>query len=245
MVRAHLELGRRRAEGQHLLRVLTPGPDTGGSTVIQVVTDDRPFLVDTITMELTRRDWSIRRLFHPQLTVTREDGVLRGIATGRRPATAESWISLEVFPPLGRAAADLTPSLVDALDRALDAVTKAVDDWQVMQARALESVDLLDSKPQPVSPHEVRSAIDLLSWLAEDHFVFLGYREYTYDGVSYHGVPGIGPGHPSRRRGGRDRLPRCAGRRRARGPRDDQGLAALARAPAGLPRLPRRPPLRR
>ena len=66
MVEQHLHLGARRSAGEHLLQVLTPGqlPGVGqdGSTVALIVTDDRPFLVDTVTMELTRQEWSLRRL---------------------------------------------------------------------------------------------------------------------------------------------------------------------------------------
>jgi len=72
-VEQHLHLGRQRATGEHLLQVLTPGQVPGigqdGSTVALIVTDDRPFLVDTVTMELTRHEWSLRRLYHPQLRV--------------------------------------------------------------------------------------------------------------------------------------------------------------------------------
>jgi glutamate dehydrogenase len=34
-------------------------------TVVQIVTDDRPFLVDSVTMEVLRQGWSIREVFHP------------------------------------------------------------------------------------------------------------------------------------------------------------------------------------
>ena len=77
-VARHLSLGNRRSTGEHLLQVLTPGqvPGVGqdGSTVALIVTDDRPFLVDTVAMELTRQEWSLRRLYHPQLRVQREGG---------------------------------------------------------------------------------------------------------------------------------------------------------------------------
>ena len=199
LVRAHLRLGLRRDAGEHLIGISTPRPehdgwDAGGSTVVQIVTDDRPFLVDTVTMELSRREWSIRRLIHPQLLVRRDaDGRLDGLAADPS-GMAESWISLEVFPPLGQAASELTDPLMDALVLALDAVAVAVDDWQGMEERALAAVEFLDSHPQPVSPQEVRRATDLLSWLADDNFVFLGYREYRFDGTRYESTPGTGLG---------------------------------------------------
>ncbi|MCA1481195.1 NAD-glutamate dehydrogenase domain-containing protein, partial [Bradyrhizobium sp. NBAIM08] len=87
LVASHLELGWVRTPGQHLVRVLTPtreldGWDAGGSTVVQLVTDDRPFLVDSLSMVLARQGWSLRRLFHPQLAVRRDaEGAFLGLGT--------------------------------------------------------------------------------------------------------------------------------------------------------------------
>ena len=39
---------------------------------MQIVTDDRPFLVDSVTMEVLRQGWSIREVFHPQFLVRRD-----------------------------------------------------------------------------------------------------------------------------------------------------------------------------
>ena len=64
------------------------GWTAGGATVVQIVTDDRPFLVDSVTMEVLRQGWSIREVFHPQFLVRRDlGGTLHGIVTIQpRPA---------------------------------------------------------------------------------------------------------------------------------------------------------------
>ena len=176
-VAAHLEVGERREPGHNLIRILPPGlvPEvTDGSTLALVVTDDRPFLVDTLTMELTRQGWSLRWLYHPQPHVTRdESGRLRDIAPA--DGLPESWIALEIYPPLGTAAQVLADDLVAGFERSLAAVRVAVDDWQPMLAQAGVAVAELDAGSGP-------DAVDLLNWLAEDHFVYLGYAEYTLDG---------------------------------------------------------------
>jgi len=197
VINAHLALGRVRPEGVHRIRVFTPrrsheGWDAGGSTLVQVVTDDRPFLVDTVSLELGRRDWTVRRLWHPQLSVARDpDGVLRGLAAGGE-GIAESWLSLEVFPPLGHAADDLAPGLLAGLEAALAAVAVAVDDWPAMHARALETAAELAGSG--AEDPQVGSAVDLLTWLAEDHFVFLGCRDYEVRDGSFLPVSGSGLG---------------------------------------------------
>ena len=193
---AHLEFGRRRAAGQHLLRVLTPTLETdgwqaGGATVVQLVTDDRPFLVDSLTMEVARQGWTLRRLFHPVLSVPRD-------ATGEI-ATAgldrsESWIAMEIQSPLGVGAVEVSDSLLRGLREALDATTVAVADWQPMLAQARAAILELETSGPPLNAVRAQAAAELLRWLADDHFVFLGYREYRIDGPTFTAVPGTGLG---------------------------------------------------
>ena len=58
---AHLAAGLVRPPGATLVSVSAPDDaNEGASTVIRIVTDDRPFLVDTVAMNLTRADWSTR-----------------------------------------------------------------------------------------------------------------------------------------------------------------------------------------
>ena len=202
LIRHHLRLGARRDVGTDLVAIVTPHRDTDGwwaegSTVLQIVTDDRQFLVDTVSMELSRHGWSIRNLHHPQCDVVRdEDGRLVDIwpRGSQRAGRAESWISVEVYPPFGRAADELAPELEDAVRRGLADVRRAVEDWTLMRRRVLECVDILDNTTQPVSPHHVRGVISLLKWLAADHFALLGYRQYDVDGTTFTPVPGTGLG---------------------------------------------------
>ena len=88
---AHLELGRTRRRGEDLVALATPsekadGWSAGGSTLLQVVTDDRPFIVDTVSTALTELGWAIRAVRHPILVVERDsDGVLTGVAPHGTP----------------------------------------------------------------------------------------------------------------------------------------------------------------
>ncbi|MBP8921392.1 MAG: NAD-glutamate dehydrogenase, partial [Micropruina sp.] len=158
-VAAHLRLGAVRRPGETKVEVLLPGDDhPGESILLLIVTDDRPFLVDTVSMDITRSGWNIRGLVHPQYEVRRDaDGVLQAVAGNGTPGLAESWICVEVFPPLGRAADTLAPELRDAVVKGVAAVELAVDDGHPMERRLTETIDWLNEHPQPVSPHEVRS----------------------------------------------------------------------------------------
>lgn len=190
----HLELGRTRAPGRHLVRIIAPGEVPGlgadGSTVALVVTDDRPFLVDTVTMELTRQEWSLRRLYHPQLRVHRDpSGRLQDLAGGPE-GTPESWLVLEIYPPLGRAADALAGALEAGVQQVLGVLAVVVADWQPMLARAREASVRLRERHDA----EAAEAVELLDWLAEGHFVFLGCADYVPDGDRLVPVAGSGLG---------------------------------------------------
>ncbi len=200
IIGAHLELGQVRSGDQHLVRVFTPstseqGWDANGSTLVQVVTSDRPFLVDSLGIELGRQGWSLRQLYHPQLRVHRDQtGRFLGLANEATGGLAESWITMVVFPPLGLAAEPAAEGLAAGLRTTLDEVRIAVEDWQPMLTAARAAASQLEATPPPVEAVQVRDAIALLRWLADGHFVFLGFREYSYDSTSFRPVAGSGLG---------------------------------------------------
>ncbi len=89
------------------VRVFNADPDTHGyrclGTVIEVATDDSPFLVDSISEELTARGLTIKRLLHPVIgTVRDEEGRLARVMSGREAEHRESFMHFEVDRPLGR-----------------------------------------------------------------------------------------------------------------------------------------------
>ena len=66
-----------------------------GRPVIDIVTDDMPYLVDSVLMELARHGLAIQKVIHPQLRVRRDVSgrlheVLGPCPTGRRPRTTRS-----------------------------------------------------------------------------------------------------------------------------------------------------------
>ena len=76
LVVSHYRAAAHRPAARAVITIRTPsqsddGWTAGGATVVQIVTDDRPFLVDSVTMEVLRQGWSIREVFHPQFLVRR------------------------------------------------------------------------------------------------------------------------------------------------------------------------------
>jgi len=218
---AHYALAVERPPGRPSVRVYTPTVEehgwSSGHTIVEIVTDDMPFLVDSVTAALTQQDRPIHAVYHPQLTVRRTltgglvevlDGTspgMPGTTTSTTPgptrtaaphdAVAESWMHLEIDRESDRAAqAGIQRQLVDVLRN----VREVVEDWPKMRVAARSIADSLDTEPTPVPPERVAEAQELLRWLADDRFTFVGYREYdlvTEDGEDMlRAIPGTGLG---------------------------------------------------
>ncbi|MFF3504824.1 NAD-glutamate dehydrogenase [Streptomyces sp. NPDC003247] len=202
---SHYRLAENRPQGTANVRVHTPTVEENGWTcshsVVEVVTDDMPFLVDSVTNELTRQGRGIHLVIHPQVVVRRDlTGKLVEVLTAPpaeglpHDAHVESWIHVETDRETDRA--DLKQITADLL-RVLSDVREAVEDWEKMRDAALRVADRLEDEPVPgdLPGPEVEEARELLRWLAADHFTFLGYREYQLrEDDSLAAVPGTGLG---------------------------------------------------
>ena len=186
----HLALGERRSPGEDLVGAVTPreattGWSAGGSTVLQVVTDDRPFLVDTVLLALSDAGWALRSLRHPVVEVSRDStGRIAACGPAVR-ATAESWISVEAYPPFGTSADAALPAVFAAVEQGLAASRSAHRDHAAMVgALAVAAARLGDRSYTPREAERVAASIDFLRWVGDGHFELLGYAEFhVADGV--------------------------------------------------------------
>ncbi len=174
-------LARHRKAGAPNISVFNPRPDEHGwhseHTVVQIVNDDMPFLVDSVTMALQRRDCAIHLIVHPILGVLRDaTGTAVEISPGRgEQAPAESFMHIEI----SRQSDSETPDIARELAAALTDVRLAVDDWQPMRERMVDILENLQAPSTGASEVDLAEARDFLRWLHDDHFTFLGYRRYA------------------------------------------------------------------
>ncbi len=180
---AQWELAHQRRPGQANIRVFNPEGDDDGwqlpYTVVQVVSDDMPFIVDSVNMALSRCGHSINLVIHPVVRVRRDDdGHLTEVldpGDEADDAIAESILHAEV---VREADADRRQKLGQEVERVLEEVRVAVEDWPDMRERTRELADAVDSSRLPVEAKLADEVKAFLQWLADDHFTFLGYREY-------------------------------------------------------------------
>jgi glutamate dehydrogenase len=143
-------------------------------TVIEVVNDDMPFLVDSVMAELSERKLDVLLVAHPVFGVRREGGRLVAFDVPQRDGARESFIHVHV-EPIVEGHADI----VRALETVLGEVRLAVNDWGTMLELVDNTIADLELNPPPLPVDEIAEAIQFLQWLRDDNFTFLGMRDYV------------------------------------------------------------------
>jgi glutamate dehydrogenase len=178
---SHWQFALQRQPGAAKVRVLSPGHGADGwgsrHSVVQVVNDDMPFLVDSVSLEIARQGLALHLVVHPIFAVQRDArGVLQSVAPRHAAPELprESWMMIEVDRIVD---AEQRAALTRGIERVLADVRAAVTDWKPMLAR-LDEVRQALASPPGVPGELVAESRAFLQWLADDHFTLLGYREH-------------------------------------------------------------------
>ncbi len=172
------------------LTVTTAAGHAEPVTLVEVLNDDMPFLVDSVIGEVQARGFNVRLVLHPILKVSRDgDGRLQELlgpgdknwGDGRQESLI--ILLLDELNPAGATA------LSDALAATLGDVRIAVADWQTMLSRFDRTIIGLESNPPPIAPGLLSETLAFCRWLRDGHFTFLGAREYRLQGDAATGEP--------------------------------------------------------
>jgi glutamate dehydrogenase len=179
---SHLDMGRVRVHGRSLVLVFNPDPERDGfsspHTLVLIVTEDMPFLVDSIGLVFSQAELAMHLIIHPVLAVER-DGRGRLIDVGGvTDVQNESWQLYEIDRQVEPAR---LAALTKRLEETLADVRVAVEDWMPMRAKVRALSAELKNDPPPLPPEEVTESRELLDWMEGRHFVFLGYRHYRLE----------------------------------------------------------------
>ena len=131
--------------------------------VLIAINEDKPFLVDSLIADVTAGGGRLRAVFHP--IVKRKDRTLSVIVLVLEPVVSE----------VRRAA------LVHSAKATFQQVSVAVRDWRAMMERLRDAVAQLKAHPPKVDADELHESLALLEWLGDNHFTFLGARDYAFD----------------------------------------------------------------
>ena len=200
---SHLNFAVDRPPGKAKVRVYNPTRKSNGwastHTIVEIVNDNMPFLVDSAGMAINRLGYSIHLTIHPTFSLTRDNkGALQEIGKSallKNGDDNESFLRIEIDRS---AKEDEFADLEKALLSNLGDVRNAVADWPEMRDMALTIADELDGAVLPLSERVIDEGREMLRWMVDNHFTFLGYREYKLvkgkDSDELHVVPGSGLG---------------------------------------------------
>ncbi|MDQ8039701.1 MAG: NAD-glutamate dehydrogenase, partial [Rickettsiella sp.] len=181
---SHWNLAYRRLPGQTKVHVYNPNIEKENwetkYTVIQMVTDDKPFLVDSTLMEINRQGFNIFFCVNVgdiklQRNSRGEIVQILDSNTTELDLRVEAFIYMEINK---LSDVDTLKKLTYKLEKVLDQVDIVVEDWSKMRASMQACLRELDQNSPPYDPEDVAESKDFLRWLLNDHFTFLGCRDY-------------------------------------------------------------------
>ena len=177
--RSALAHAAKRKKGQLTLRAFNPDARKDGwtspSTIVEIVNDDMPFLVDSASAAMNRIGAPVLTIMHPVLHVKRNaNGALADLAEApSADSHAESIMTLEI-------AREDDPKRLKEIESELahvfSDVRAAVQDWQPMRALVQGALDDLKRRPVRGSTSDILEGQAFLQWAQNNHFTFLGYR---------------------------------------------------------------------
>ena len=180
----HLEFMREFKSGAPKLRVYNPQSQRDGwestHTVIELVNDDMPFLVDSVTMEVNRQGLTLHLIIQPVMNTKRDanGGLIEILA--REPGKAgasESVMHVEVDRQTDP---EKLGELEAGIVRILGDVRRATEDYSKMEDRMKRLVaEIGEGHPETLDSETLEEDKALLAWLTDGHFIFLGYRNYA------------------------------------------------------------------
>ncbi|MBS0349773.1 MAG: NAD-glutamate dehydrogenase [Proteobacteria bacterium] len=174
---SHWRLMYQRKPGELKVQILNPQFEQDGwqshHTIVEIVTDDMPFLVDSLRIPL-----NTHLMIHMGgMQVVRDNnGVVLDVLafSEKHPhAILESPLYLEIDK-------QTDPEILSKIQinviNVLNDVRLAVTDWEAIQHQVKNTMDVLSNQ---VKIHgEYKEIIAFLEWVLEDHFTFLGACVY-------------------------------------------------------------------
>ncbi|MFP4386008.1 MAG: NAD-glutamate dehydrogenase [Alphaproteobacteria bacterium] len=181
MALSHWEMTQQRRKGKPALRSYCPHVEEGKcrKTVIDIVSDDMAFLIDSVVAEVNKHNLLIAIVIHPYTYVSFDkSGKIKDICdSGSQGYHRQSHIHIQIdsqFPQ------EVCEALETGLYQVLEDVFHTNVDWENMLNRMSDTVDELNSARTDCSAAEIHEHCAFLDYLGDSNFTFLGYREYKF-----------------------------------------------------------------
>ncbi|NNM58475.1 MAG: NAD-glutamate dehydrogenase [Legionellales bacterium] len=173
-----------RAPGETKLQIFNPEFEQcrwqSSHTVIALAHDDMPFLVDSLLMELNRRVITCHIIFHGGGINIRRNAKHQAIeiypmGTKESGCQAEAFVYMEIDKQIDE---NTIEDLYHSCQHIIRDVELSVEDWKPITEKVQTVVDAIEKNPPPLNNTEITETLEFLKWLLDNHFIFMGYREY-------------------------------------------------------------------
>ncbi|WP_348945044.1 NAD-glutamate dehydrogenase [Chitinibacter sp. FCG-7] len=176
---AHWRFGQHRTAAQTLIRIYNPNQAEHGwqcsHTVIEIVADDMPFLVDSVGIALNSLKYNALTVIHPVLRLSRDE---TGLADSlKATGIKESWMHFEITRI---SQPEHIAALYEQIATALAAIGASVSDWKKMADCVTDLLEDYRHKQHAQPQAILKESIAYLEWLLAGHYVFLGLRKYQF-----------------------------------------------------------------
>ncbi len=141
-------------------------------TAVLIVHKDMPFITDSILLELSHHDITTHTLKNVVFSTTRQDNRLISIE-------GEGETEILIYAEIDRITVDEFDNLDTRLSIVLAEVRHVVVDFHAMKEKVQEVINRLDDTAAALGKAERKEAKEFLGWLLNNHFTFLGYREFN------------------------------------------------------------------
>ena len=154
-----------------------------GGACLEILNENMPFLVDSVLAEIQARDLVVRMVLHPIFDVVRApDGQLMNVAPRTRGNSGDQRRDSLIVVHLDSLEPEDEEDLIATLAAILGEVQVVVSDWTAMLGRLREALAAAQRSPPPVPADAMNEHNALIAWLIDDHFTFLGMRDYELVG---------------------------------------------------------------
>ncbi|GAA5140554.1 NAD-glutamate dehydrogenase [Thalassotalea piscium] len=149
-------------------------------TIIEIITGDMPFLVDSIRIALSRLNLSPHLMLNSPIKLVRDSnhGItqLSAAADKKIKATStETVFFIEIDRQSEQAALD---EIKEELESVLRDISITVNDWEAMKNRLEDVINETSKAKLPCGKKEKEDGLEFLKWMLNNNFTLLGYRSY-------------------------------------------------------------------
>ena len=146
---------------------------TTNATVIEIINDNLPFIIDSIIITIKKHNASIYHYTNAVLNIEREKNNICTISPAKSCSTDKSSQSIVYFI-INHIDEESHKLLKHDIEKNLQLVNYCVSDWKIMLQNFNEALNSIKS-----SHNQNVEEITFLEWLRQDNFIFLGYEEYN------------------------------------------------------------------